>query len=59
MTRMPVRQRARIERVSEALLRNTKLSGVQLDKLIGRSIDAAKVNAPWVLELHRQTRVIP
>ena len=55
MTRMLVRRhRALIKRVSNALLRKTTLSGVQLDKLIGRSVDDVRVNAPMLLEMHRQ-----
>jgi hypothetical protein len=55
MTRMLVqRHQALIERVANTLLRKTTLSGVQLDKLIGRSVDDVKVNAPWLLEIHRQ-----
>jgi hypothetical protein len=54
MTRMLVRRhRGLIERAANALLRKTTLSGQQLDKLIGRSVDDVKVNAPWLLELHR------
>jgi hypothetical protein len=49
MTRMLVRRhRALIERVANTLLRKTTLSGVQLDKLIGRGVDDVKVNAPWL-----------
>ena len=55
MTRMLVRRHlALIEGVANTLLRKTTLSGVQLDKLIGRSVDDVKVNAPWLLEIHRQ-----
>jgi ATP-dependent Zn protease len=54
MTRMLVRRhRALIERAANALLRKTTLSGAQLDKLIGRSVDDVKVNAPMLLEMHR------
>jgi hypothetical protein len=54
MTRMLVwRHRARIECVAEALLAKTKLSGKQVDKLAGRSIDDVKVNAPFLLAMHR------
>ena len=54
-TRMLVRRHlALIEGVANTLLRKTTLSGVQLDKLIGRSVDNVKVNAPWLLEIHRQ-----
>jgi hypothetical protein len=55
MARMLVRRhQALIERVANALYRKTTLNGVQLDKLIGRSVDDVKVNAPWLLAIHRQ-----
>jgi hypothetical protein len=55
MTRMLVRRhRALIERAANALLRKTTLSRVQLDKLIGRSVDDVKVNAPWLLAVHQE-----
>jgi hypothetical protein len=55
MTRMLVRRhRALIERTANALLRKTTLSRVQLDKLIGRSVDDVKVNAPWLWAAHQQ-----
>jgi hypothetical protein len=55
MTRMLVRRhRALIERTANALYRKTTLSGVQLDKLVGRSVVDVKVNAPWLLAIHRQ-----
>lgn len=45
MTRTLVRRhRARIERVADALLAETTLSGPDLDKLVGRSIDDVKPN---------------
>jgi hypothetical protein len=54
MTRMLVRRhRVRIERVAEALLTKTKLSGKQVDKLAGRSVDDVKVNAPFLLAMQR------
>jgi hypothetical protein len=57
MTRMLVRRhRALIERAASALLRKTTLSGAQLDKLIGRSVNDVKVNAPMLLEMHRQSQ---
>jgi ATP-dependent Zn protease len=57
MTRMLVRRhRALIERTANALLRKTTLSRQQLDRLIGRSVDDVKVNAPWLLEMHRRSR---
>jgi hypothetical protein len=55
MTRMLVRRhRALIERTANALYRKTTLSSVQLDKLVGRSVVDVKVNAPWLLAIHRQ-----
>jgi ATP-dependent Zn protease len=55
MTRMLVRRhKARIERVAEALLDKTTLSVKALDKLVGRSVDDVKVNAPFILEMHRR-----
>jgi hypothetical protein len=55
MTRMLVRRhRARIERVAKALLARTTLSARALDKLVGRSVDDVKVNAPYLLAMHRQ-----
>jgi hypothetical protein len=54
MTRMLVRRhRARIERVAKALLAKTTLSAKQVDKLVGRSVDDVKVNAPFLLAMHR------
>jgi ATP-dependent Zn protease len=53
MTRMLVRRhRAHIERVAEALLARKTLSAKQLDKLVGRSVDDVKVNAPFLLAMH-------
>ena len=55
MTRMLIRRhRDRIERVAKALLKKTTLTGRQLDKLVGRSVDDLKVNAPFLLTMHRQ-----
>jgi ATP-dependent Zn protease len=57
MTRMLVRRhRARIERVAKALLAKTTLSAKQLDKLVGRSVDDVKVNAPFLLAMSRLER---
>ena len=57
MTRMLIRRhRARIERVAEALLAKTTLSANQLDKLVGRSVDDVKVNAPILLAMHQMDR---
>jgi ATP-dependent Zn protease len=54
MTRMLVRRhRALIERVAEALIDRTTLSRDELDKLVGRSVDDVKVNAPFLLQMHR------
>lgn len=58
MTRMLVRRhRVRIERVAQALLARTTLSAKQLDKLVGRSVDDVKVNAPYLLAMHRQAKI--
>jgi ATP-dependent Zn protease len=60
MTRMLVRRhRARIERVAEALLTKIKLSGKQVDKLAGRSVDDVKVNAPFLLAMQRAGESAP
>jgi hypothetical protein len=57
MTRMLVRRHGiLVERVADALLRKTTLSGKQLDKLVGRSVNDVKVNAPWLREMHRSRR---
>jgi hypothetical protein len=56
MTRMLVRRhQERIELVARALLAKTSLSAKALDKLVGRSVDDVKVNAPFPLAMHRQT----
>lgn len=55
MTRMLVRRhRARIERVAKALLARTTISAKSLDKIVGRSVDDVRVNAPFLLAMHRQ-----
>jgi hypothetical protein len=54
MTRMLVRRhRARIERVAAALIASKTLSRAKLDKLVGRSVEDVKVNAPFILAMHR------
>jgi hypothetical protein len=54
MTRMLLRRHwARVERVAKALLAKTTLTAKQLDKLVGRSVDDVKVNAPFLLEMAR------
>jgi hypothetical protein len=54
MTRMLVRRhRDKIERVAEALLAKTTLTAKEIDKLVGRSVDDVKVNAPFLLAMHR------
>jgi hypothetical protein len=56
MTRMLIRRhRVLIERVAEALLVRTTLSAKQADKLVGRSVDDVRVNAPFLLAMHRLT----
>jgi hypothetical protein len=55
MTRMLVRRhRTRIERVAAALIASKTLSRAKLDKLVGRSVDDVKVNAPFLLAMHRE-----
>ena len=55
LTRMLVRRhQARIKRVAKTLLAKTTLSAKQLDRLVGRSVDDVKVNAPFILEMHRR-----
>jgi ATP-dependent Zn protease len=50
LTRMLVqRHRARIERVAAALLKQKTLSREQLNRLVNRSVDDVKVNAPFLL----------
>jgi hypothetical protein len=54
MARMLVRRhRARIERVAAAFLAKTTLSARELDKLVGRSVADVKVNAPYLLAMHK------
>jgi ATP-dependent Zn protease len=55
MTRILIRRhKGRIERVAKALLARTTLSADELDNLVGKSVDDVKVNAPFLLEMHRQ-----
>ena len=50
MTRMLVRRhKERIERVAKAFLARPTLTAKQLDKLVGRCVDDAKPNAPYLL----------
>jgi ATP-dependent Zn protease len=54
ITRMLVhRHRVLIERVEVALLERKTLSREELDDLVGRSVDDVKVNAPFLLMMHR------
>lgn len=47
MTRMLVRRhKDRIERVANALLTKETISAKQIDKLVGRSVDDVRANAP-------------
>jgi hypothetical protein len=46
------RHQGRIELVARALLAKTTLSAKALDKLVGRSVDDVKVNAPFLLAMH-------
>jgi hypothetical protein len=56
MTRMLIRRhRALIERLAKALLVRTTLSAKQVDKLVGRSVDDVKANAPFLLAMSRLT----
>jgi hypothetical protein len=53
MTHMLVRRhRALIERIAKALLASPTMSADELDRLIGRSVDDVKVNAPFLLAAH-------
>jgi ATP-dependent Zn protease len=55
MTRMLVRRhRVLIERVAAGLLDRKTLSREELDDLVGRSVDDVKVNAPFLLMMHRE-----
>jgi hypothetical protein len=55
MTRMLVRRhRALIERVATALIDRKTLSREELDALVGRGVDDVKVNAPFLLAMHRE-----
>ena len=59
MTRMLIRRhRDRIERTAKALLKKTTLSGPQLDKLIGRSVNDVKVNQPLLKMMHQQQTAV-
>lgn len=56
MTRRLVRRhKDKIKRVAKALLAKTTLSAKQIDKLVGRSVDDVKVNAPSLLAMSRRT----
>jgi hypothetical protein len=58
MTRMLVRRhRALIERVAQALIERTTLNREELDELVGRSVDDVKVNAPFLLAMHRMREI--
>jgi hypothetical protein len=57
MTRMLVRRhRVLIERVAHTLIAKGKLTEKQLDRLVGRSVDDVKVNAPTLLLMSGATR---
>ena len=57
MTRMLVRRhRVLIERVADTLIAKGKLTEKQLDRLVGRSVDDVKVNAPTLLLMSGATR---
>jgi ATP-dependent Zn protease len=54
MTRMLIRRhRTLIERAAKALLAKITLTGKAMDKLVGRSVDDVKVNAPFLLAMQR------
>lgn len=59
MTRMLVRRhKDRIERVAKALLARTTLSRKALDKMVGRSVDDVRMNAPFLLAANaRRTKL--
>jgi hypothetical protein len=60
MTRMLVRRHlVRIERVAKVMLARTTVSAKALDKMVGRSVDDVRVNAPFLLAMHRQDQRIP
>jgi hypothetical protein len=50
------RHRALIERVADVLLAKGKLTAKQLDKLVGRSVNDVKVNAPTLLMMSGAAR---
>ena len=57
MTRMLVRRhRAHIERVAAALIKKKRLSREELDRLVGRSVNDVKVNAPFLLAMHANSK---
>jgi hypothetical protein len=54
MTRMLMRRhRTRIDRVADALIVKTTLSGEELDRLVGRSVADVRVNVPFLSEMYR------
>jgi ATP-dependent Zn protease len=54
MSRMLVRRhKALIERTAKALLKRETISAKELDKLIGRSVNDVRMNAPLLLMMHR------
>jgi ATP-dependent Zn protease len=56
MTRMLVRRhKASIERVAKVLLAKTTVSAKALDKMVGRSVDDVRMNAPFLLAIHRSS----
>jgi hypothetical protein len=56
ITRMIVRRhRALIERTAIALVASGKMTGKQLDRLIGRSVNDVNVNAPILLKLSQSS----
>ena len=57
MTRTLIRRhRVLIERVADTLLAKGKLTAKQLDRLVGRSVNDVKVNAPTLLMMSRARR---
>jgi ATP-dependent Zn protease len=58
LTRVLVRRhRGLIERVSTALMERKTLSRGELDNLMGRSVDDVKVNAPFLMMMHKARSV--
>ena len=60
MARMLVRRhRILIECAAKAMIKKRTLSRGELDRLIGRSVDDVKVNAPFLLMMHSRRQPMP